>query len=629
MAAGRLLLPGWMPAVDGNGDPIPNAKVYFYYNKTTTLAPVFADEALSLQIANPVEANATGRFPAVWADGEILYSAAVEAPYGPAGVPFSYDNLSASLAAEIVLTEAAEAAAGDAEIAYQNILDAIQAAQDADGDAAVAGAIAGQAAGTAAANVVVADLLSDGGSDMVGFEHAGSSFYGTLARALNQYSTVRDFGAIGDDVPRQLSEVSVFGNTITSGWSLAQWQDIFPHATSLSDQLDWAAIQAAINWRQNTSGGEVLFQQGRYRTNRAVNITTSGIRLAGFSAHTAISSVGGSYDSIHFYNPAGDNNLMNGCGISHLCIEEGAKTGGLAINGENLERFEMLDLDINQGFMHFRNFNNCLAAHVRSWFPNRAGIQLLLSGGEGGLSTNHSDVFTLRDCSFSGNNSSGSAPANNDRHGVVIDGFVTTVLMDKVYAIGVEGCPVWTRNTVGASLGPRHIHLRGVETEWSSVSALNIDGGAAWVRVTECDFAGAWATKGVVVNTGVRHVLIANNDIRDSGEEGIVVNGTHVQIQGNRIYANSRPSRGGTAGASDGIYLYGDSRIIQIQDNIFGDDGVPNYQRYGVGVGANADQHIVSGNIGIYNEDGVLSSPYPNSATRFYQNNMGNEDIGT
>lgn len=156
MAAGRLLLPGWMPAVDGNGDPIPNAKVYFYYNKTTTLAPVFADEALSLQIANPVEANATGRFPAVWADGEILYSAAVEAPYGPAGVPFSYDNLSASLAAEIVLTEAAEAAADDAEIAYQNILDAIQAAQDADGDAAVAGAIAGQAAGTAAANVVVA-----------------------------------------------------------------------------------------------------------------------------------------------------------------------------------------------------------------------------------------------------------------------------------------------------------------------------------------------------------------------------------------------------------------------------------------------------------------------------------------
>lgn len=165
MAAGRLLLPSWMPALDGDGFPIPNAKVYFYLNLTTTLAPVYEDEALTTPLANPVEANASGRFPAVWADGDALYSASVEAPYGPAGVPFTYDNLSASLGADILIAGAAETAANEAAQSLIEIEAAIQAAQNADGVAAVAGAIAGQAAGEAAAEAVVFDKADkDGGN---------------------------------------------------------------------------------------------------------------------------------------------------------------------------------------------------------------------------------------------------------------------------------------------------------------------------------------------------------------------------------------------------------------------------------------------------------------------------------
>lgn len=146
MAAGRLLLPSWMPALNGDGFPIPNAKVYFYQNLTTLLASVFSDQGLTIPLANPVEANAEGRFPAVWADDAVLYSASVEAPYGPAGVPFTYDNLAASMAADILVAGAAEAAADEAADSLADVLAAIQAAQDADGVAAVAGAIAGQAA---------------------------------------------------------------------------------------------------------------------------------------------------------------------------------------------------------------------------------------------------------------------------------------------------------------------------------------------------------------------------------------------------------------------------------------------------------------------------------------------------
>lgn len=151
MAAGRLLIPSWMPALDSDGDPISGVKAYFYVNLTTSLASVYADEALTVPLANPVEANSSGRFPAIWADGDVLYSVAIEAPYGPAGVPFSYDNLSVSLGADIATAEAAEAAADEASAALADVLAAIEAATQAGGgDAAVAGALAGTAAANAA-----------------------------------------------------------------------------------------------------------------------------------------------------------------------------------------------------------------------------------------------------------------------------------------------------------------------------------------------------------------------------------------------------------------------------------------------------------------------------------------------
>jgi len=59
---------------------------------------------------------------------------------------------------------------------------------------------------------------------------------------------VKDFGAVGDNVSRPLSTVTEFQGQNTTGWTLAQWQAIFPHVVSLAQTLDWAAIQAAIDY---------------------------------------------------------------------------------------------------------------------------------------------------------------------------------------------------------------------------------------------------------------------------------------------------------------------------------------------------------------------------------------------
>lgn len=69
---------------------------------------------------------------------------------------------------------------------------------------------------------------------------------------------VRDaqYGAIGDGYSHPLSDLYV---------SLADAQIKYPHAKSLSDELDWAAIQLAINENDPDHGGEeIIIPPGKY-----------------------------------------------------------------------------------------------------------------------------------------------------------------------------------------------------------------------------------------------------------------------------------------------------------------------------------------------------------------------------
>ena len=99
MAAGRIIVPSWMPAVDSDGVPIPNARMFFYENETTTLATIYADMTLTTPLTNPVEADSSGQFPGIWADDANLFSVTVDAPYGPPGQPFTFDDLGPSTSA--------------------------------------------------------------------------------------------------------------------------------------------------------------------------------------------------------------------------------------------------------------------------------------------------------------------------------------------------------------------------------------------------------------------------------------------------------------------------------------------------------------------------------------------------
>lgn len=84
-----------------------------------------------------------------------------------------------------------------------------------------------------------ADLAAPGGGALVGFIQAG---IGALRRfvqdKLRERITPKDFGAIGDGTSHLLSERFT---------TLAAAKEIYPHAIALTDEIDWAALQAGVN----------------------------------------------------------------------------------------------------------------------------------------------------------------------------------------------------------------------------------------------------------------------------------------------------------------------------------------------------------------------------------------------
>src|SRR6476660_5860441 len=89
---------------------------------------------------------------------------------------------------------------------------------------------------------------------------------------------VRDLGALGDGRSHPLSER--YG-------SLSEAQADYPHAESLADEIDWAAIQAAINLAKAFQGGTLWFPRGTYICSKQLNLdNTQSIRLEGAGRET-------------------------------------------------------------------------------------------------------------------------------------------------------------------------------------------------------------------------------------------------------------------------------------------------------------------------------------------------------
>lgn len=131
MAAGRIVLSQYMPARDRAGRLVSGALLKVYFNRTTTAATIYADYGLTTPLANPVSANASGQFPAIYAEaGTIeapsLYTLSITAADGSSiGNPSVFDNFQPSIevATQNDLLIRAEAARDEAVAATENKVD--------------------------------------------------------------------------------------------------------------------------------------------------------------------------------------------------------------------------------------------------------------------------------------------------------------------------------------------------------------------------------------------------------------------------------------------------------------------------------------------------------------------------
>lgn len=124
----------------------------------------------------------------------------------------------------------------------------------------------------------------------------GSTTARTLADRFAASKDVRDFGAVWDGSSHPLSGYYA---------TLAAAQAVYPHATALTNEIDWAATQAAVN-ALGVQGGDVVLPQGVGLFDQTLVLgdgtsssksTRVGIRLR------SVSGVSGSADLSEYTSP--------------------------------------------------------------------------------------------------------------------------------------------------------------------------------------------------------------------------------------------------------------------------------------------------------------------------------------
>jgi hypothetical protein len=71
--AAQVYYSPFIPAFSSNGAPVPGALLNFYLSGTSTRTPVYTTSGMTVELSNPVEADAAGKYPNIYLDEDITY----------------------------------------------------------------------------------------------------------------------------------------------------------------------------------------------------------------------------------------------------------------------------------------------------------------------------------------------------------------------------------------------------------------------------------------------------------------------------------------------------------------------------------------------------------------------------
>ena len=231
----------------------------------------------------------------------------------------------------------------------------------------------------------------------------------TLANHTADIISVFDQGAVCDGSSHPLS--SYYG-------SLAAAQAVYPFVTSLSSQVDWAALQSAINLAQSRSGATVLVPYGNCQIDNQVTITANGVQIQGGSRQTILTFTSQTADDFKIGYQAGQiaNIKFADLYINHTQKHVAGATG-TALNAKNISELEVNNLIIDHGYngILLQQVNDIQVDHVNINDHKGYGVYLYANPA----ASERSDGLVLSNVVTNG--------FFNGQQGILIDGAVNSV----------------------------------------------------------------------------------------------------------------------------------------------------------------------------------------------------------
>jgi hypothetical protein len=250
-----------------DGVPLVGGTLETYLAGTTTPTETWANKALTSSNGTSITLDANGECT-LWLDDTKVYKFVLK---NAAGVTqWTEDNVSGTIASAAGVTYGSGSVEDQLDALSLASYTALRAYTGTSKYVQITGYL------VTANPSATAGFFTRDDSDTTSADNGGTIIVSSddtrWKRVYSGMIEARWFGAVGDGTSHPLSEYFA---------SLAEAQAIYPHAAALTDEMDWAAIKAAINYAGSLIGGDVYLGEGDFLTNKQIDINESNVTLIG------------------------------------------------------------------------------------------------------------------------------------------------------------------------------------------------------------------------------------------------------------------------------------------------------------------------------------------------------------
>lgn len=225
------------------------------------------------------------------------------------------------------------------------------------------------------------DLSKKTGSAMIGHVPTyPGGFFRTVADALSDAPTSKDMGAVGDGNLRPVSDWHTFGATQYRGYAdLAAVQADYPHVTSGTQPLDWAALQQGFSGKQgfNILDGNYRIDGCTLKYSAKADLSGRGKQVSGRGRRrTIISNLTTNHPLIDFGDVSGNFDSLDCCLFSLSVQGNILSIAGIRILGDDDQGLSQASRAVSIDDVRVSNVGAGPGLLVSAWVPNIGYLEM-------------------------------------------------------------------------------------------------------------------------------------------------------------------------------------------------------------------------------------------------------------